>query len=188
MNSRPGNKIMIMIQNSMFTAISLAMAIIIKIPLVPSVPFLKLDISDIPILIATLASGTTSGITVLFSVSILRTILFSSAGWAGFIIHMTSAISVIIIGEFLKDKNASIIKNIPIILLATLLCMSIKIPISYILWVYIFNMPKEYLNGIIFTIIIPFNIIKSMINCLASLYIFKRTCKIFEKAENIITK
>lgn len=187
MDNSSNSKIVIMVQNSMFTAISLAMALIIKIPVIPSVPFLKLDISDIPIFIATLSSGISSGLTVLFVVSLLRALLFSSVGWAGFIMRMTSCITIIIIGLFFRNKNLSIIKNIPAILLGTIICILIKIPLNYIIWIYLFGMSKEYVDSIIF-IIIGFNAVKLLFNWIISIYIFKKTNKIFRKIQDITSQ
>lgn len=181
MNEISRNKVLIMIQNSMFTAISLALSLIIKIPIIPSVPFLKLDISDIPIFIATLMSGITSGVTVLFCVSLIRTLLFSTAGWAGFIIRMTSVVIIFMLGKFCRNKNRNIFYTVFIALIAVILCVFLKTAISYILWMLFFNMSKEYLNGIIFTAVIPFNIIKSVLNCGVSLYIFRKLKNTLEK-------
>ena len=81
---------------------------------------------------------------------------------------MTSLIIVIFLGKF-YDNN--IYKNILSAFLGIFLSTLIKIPLNYFAWLYFFGIPKESVDSLVFTIIIPFNIIKNLINCIIALSI-----------------
>ena len=51
------------------------------------------------------------------------------------------------------------------------ICLSIliKIPLNYFAWLYFFGIPKESTDSLIFTVIVPFNIIKNLINCIRNI-------------------
>lgn len=181
MNFSPGgenmrySKIKILPQNIIFTVSSLLLAFFVRIPLIPALPFIKLDISDTPILIATLLSGPVSGCYILFVVSFLRFLLFSSAGFIGFITRMTSAIIVLSI-SFIKKNNINIFIKILILLLGIIFCLLVKIPINYFSWIYFFGVPKNVVCDLMLSYIVPFNLFKSTLNCVLALMLTK-SCK-----------
>ena len=168
----------------MFTVISLILAFFIKIPVVPAAPFLKFDISDIPIFIATLILGPHSGLSILFCVCTLRSILFSSAGMIGFIIRMTSAINVICLGYLYKQSRYSVMKSIIVVFISVVLCLIVKVPLNYIFWVYFWNIPSSSLEHLMFSVIVPFNIVKVILNSVLAIY-FTSIIKKFSRRNTI---
>lgn len=183
-NKIPYNKFKIFSQNIVFSLISLVIAFITRVPVIPSLPFLKLDISDAPILIATLISGVSSGISVLVTVSIMRFMLFSSAGIVGFLIRMTSILVILSLGYFRKE-NKNFIKKIIVLLLGIASCIAIKIPLNYVFWVYMFSIPKDVILNMLMPYILPFNIFKIFLNCIIAFLLKNPIEALFERADNI---
>jgi riboflavin transporter FmnP len=159
------------------------MSFLVKIPLVPPLPFLKLEISDVPIFISALIFGMPSAISILTVVTVLRTLLLSSAGWPGFIFRMTSV--VIIFFLCLSKRFSNIFYKILCIFLGTLVYVIIKIPINYILWINMFGMSKTLLDNLLFTVIIPFNIIKCLLNYILAFALVEPTRKILHTTKKI---
>jgi riboflavin transporter FmnP len=161
------------------------MSFLIKIPLILPLPFLKLEISDVPIFISALISGMPSAVSILIAVTVLRTLLLSSAGWPGFIFRMTSV--VIIFFLCLSKKFSNIIYKITCIFLGILICVIVKVPINYILWVNLFGISKTLLDNLLFTAIIPFNIIKHVLNCILAFTLLEPTKKILHTVKKIFS-
>ena len=104
MNTR--NKVPFLVYNAMFATISLILAFLGNLTLFPVFPFLKADLSDMPIYLAAFFSpyGIYSGITTLLTVSIIRAIFFSTSGWIGVIMRLPPIIMIIAI-SISKNKN-----------------------------------------------------------------------------------
>lgn len=170
------NKTLKITYNSVFIVLTLLLGYFGRLSILPVFPFLKLDVSDIPIFLATIISGVPSGMIVLLISSSIRTLMFSSAGWAGFIIRLTSLIVVFFIGMFGKYKN-KFLKIFGIVFGASL-CLFIKLIINYFLWINLFFISPEVLDKFMFPIIIPYNLIKLLITVGFAFYLEKPTKKL----------
>ncbi|MDR2074257.1 MAG: ECF transporter S component [Oscillospiraceae bacterium] len=162
--------------NSLLAAISLLLAMFGRVLAVPFVPFLKLDISDAPAFVAALLFGIPSGLTILVVVSFLRLLLFSIAGWPGFFIRMLSFITIIFLGIYRKKQKHIIFY----VAMGTLIYILVKTPVSYMFWTLLHLMDPNALKRSIFTIIIPFNLIKNIINCVLATHFSKPIKKILK--------
>lgn len=163
--------------NALLASISVWLALVshyLAVPFMPSM--LKIDISDVPVFISTMLFGFYDGALTLFVVSFIRTIFFSSAGWTGFIMRMISIVAILFLNIYHK-KNKNLIFCY---ILAILLSVIVKIPVSYIFWTKFHFMPKEVIKSIMIPVIIPYNLIKNIINMLLA-HIFTKKLKIFLK-------
>ena len=141
---------------------------------VPNVP-ITLDFSDIPIFISTLLFDSSYGYIILILVSIIRCLLFSYAGWPGVIIRvLTTSVAVLFLSLYKKSGKHFWMFSISASLLSTL----IKLPLNYFFWINFFSMNYEYVNSILFSIIMPANIIKMIIN-ISFAYLLCKKLKIF---------
>ena len=162
-----------LLQNSIFCTISLIISALIRVPIVPLLPFLKLEISDAPMFVCALVSDMPSAVLTLLVATTIRTIFLSSAGWPGFIFRMTSVIMIFFLS--LSKKNSNAVYKILCVLFGILIYISAKIPINYFLWINIFGMPKQFLDNLLFTTIVPFNVIKCVLNCILAFVLVKPT-------------
>lgn len=151
--------------NSVFIVLSLILGFLGRLSILPIFPFLKLDFSDIPVFLSTLISGIPSGLIVLFVSLILRTFMFSSSGWIGFVIRSTSAIIVIFLGIFNSNKKPFKIFGITF---GILICLFFKLIINYLLWTNFFNISPTIINKFMISVIIPYNLLKLVITILSS--------------------
>lgn len=158
------NSVSLAVYSSIFSAVSIILAFIGSFSIFPVFPFLKADISDMPVFLATLLFGIPSGTTILLTVSIIRALLFSSSGWIGFVIRITSIIIVAFLGISRRYKNK--LFKILIITLGIALCLALKLSLNYFFWINFFSISKETINSLLLTIILPYNIIKVLISIL----------------------
>lgn len=164
------SKVINIVYNAVFIIMSLILAVLFgKFSISP---FLKLDFSDIPIFLATLISGASSGITVLFIVSFLRSLLFSSAGWIGFLIRITTAIVVVGLDLF-WHKKVKIVYKILGITFCIALCLTVKLSLNYYFWINFFGISPDVINSMILIIILPYNLLKILFALIGALLLEK---------------
>lgn len=161
------------------------MSFLVKIPIIPLLPFLKLEVSDVPIFICALISGMSSAVPVLIVVTTIRTLFLSSASWPGFIFRMTSVVMIFFL--CLSKKKSNIIYKFFCISLGILVYITVKIPINYFLWINIFGISKPLLDDLLFTAVIPFNIIKCILNCILAFGFIEPTKKILYAVKKIFS-
>ena len=157
--------------NAVLASVSIWLAFVSHYLAIPFVPMLKIDISDAPIFVSSMLFGFYDGALMLFVVSFIRTIFFSIAGWTGFVMRMVSLVSILFLGIYHK-KNKNFIFYA---FLAILFSVIIKIPVSYLFWTKIHFMPSEFIKSIMLPIIIPYNLIKNIINILITCFFIKKS-------------
>lgn len=164
---------------SLFASFSLLLAFIGHYSIIPLFLGLKLDISDFPIFTSTLLFGPSYGYIILFVVTFIRSIFFSVAGFPGFMKRMTDIIPIFLLGLYNRKQ-----KNILLyVVLSIVFSIIIKIPSSYMFWIYFNSMTFEQMNSLLFPVILPYNLIKISINVILSFLLYKKLKNIFK--ENI---
>ena len=172
------NKISNIVHNSMFSVVSLLLAFLGNLTLFPVFPYLKADISDMPIFLATLVSGIPSGITVLMTVSIIRALLFSSSGWIGFLMRTATIVIIVALGI---AKNKSKTQKVLIITLGIVLYVIVKLSLNYFCWITFFSISKTLINSLLITIILPYNALKVLIGLLLAFIIYSHLNKYLKR-------
>lgn len=168
------NRVYTIVYNSMFSVAALLLAYIGNLSIFPTFPFLKADLSEIPAFIAVLISGIPSGITVLLTTSIIRSLLFSSSGWIGIIMRLAP---ILIIASLGISKNKKLFSKLLIILIGIILCVSLKLLLNYYFWINFFNIPKSIIMSSLFTIILPYNILKPVFGLFIAFALNKKIMK-----------
>ena len=145
--------------NSLLTSLSLILAQISHhLKIIPGIPMITLDISDVPIFISVLLFGSSSGYIILIIVSFLRAFLFSSAGIPGIIMRISvTSVSIFFLGIFCKSKKNFLL----ICIMASILSTLVKLPINYFFWTKFFSMPNEWIKSILFPIVAPVHLVKT---------------------------
>ncbi|GMB10889.1 MAG: ECF transporter S component [Candidatus Improbicoccus devescovinae] len=124
----------------------------------PVFPYLKLEFSESLIYTITLLFGIKFGLISFFAMNFIKTFFFSFLGWPGFLIRISSIIVIFFLGKFNKKKFFFYY-----ILTGIMLNIIIKILISIIFWLYLYNIPNQVVK-IIIPISIIFNIFKMILN------------------------
>lgn len=163
-------------QMALLAAISILLLMFVRIPLIPATPFLVYDMADIPIIIGTLMYGSLPGLIILLVVSTIQAFLFGGDGWIGLVMHFCSSGALIVcigIANKLRKKKESMMLLIVGMVIGVLAMTTIMIPMNYIFTVNFYGMPKEVLDSLILTAIVPFNLIKGSANCIIAIILYK---------------
>ncbi len=177
------------VATSMMAALAIAMMFVVRFSILPNAPFLEYDMGDIPVIIATLFIGTPAGFIVLFLVSLVQSLTVSiGSSWEGFVMHMLSTGSyIIIVSLFIKHKTTAV-KLISGLAVATVALTLIMIPLNLIFTPLYMNAPVEAVIELLLPAIIPFNFIKGTINSFVIMLLYSPLRAILKKSNMLLRK
>lgn len=163
-----------MVGMAMLAAISIVFVSVIHFPLFPAAAFLEYDPADIPILIGTFAYGPIAGFILTIVVSLIQGCTVSAgSGFIGIIMHVVATgsctlISGTIYQRMKTKKGAAISLLVGIITMTTAMAL-----MNLILTPLFMGAPIEVVLSMLVPIIIPFNLLKSSINCFITFLLYK---------------
>lgn len=171
-----------MIVISIFTAIAFITVALIRIPFVPSVEFLKYEAKDVIIAIVGFLFGPLSAVFVSVAVSFIEMLTISTTGPYGLVMNIFSSLAFVLPAAIIYKKNKTI-QSAVIGLVAGVLTMTA----SMLMWNYFITplymgVPTEAVVGLLLPGILPFNIIKSLINAVLTFILYKPLVTVLRKA------
>ncbi len=168
----------------MLAAVSLAL-VFFNFPLFPAAPFLKFDFADTPILISSILFGPLSSLAVLFVVSVIQAFLLGGDSYLGCIMHFVASGAMVVIAGLVCRKKATIGRLTTGLLLGALSMTALMVPMNYLITPLYFggHTPENLglISSLMIPAIIPFNLIKSTVNCLLAFIIFKALSPLFSR-------
>ena len=162
----------------MIAALSIVLVMTIAFPIFPTAPFLKMDFADTPLLICSIIFGPVPALSVLFVVSVIQAFLMGGDGYWGCIMHFVASGAMLVVTGLLARKSKNILRIIIALALGALTMTIMMIPMNYIITpLYsLGGYSKEgfaLISSMMLPAIIPFNIIKSSVNCLLAFVVFR---------------
>jgi riboflavin transporter FmnP len=169
-------------------AMSLALVYLIHFPIFPAAPFLQYDPADIPILLCTFMFGPLAGLGLTAFVCIIQSVAISGDFPYGFIMHFLATGSLVLVaGLFYKRKRTlksavigmafGIVTWVVVMIFANLVITPLYMGATP----EIADAIRAQVISLLLPAIIPFNLIKPLINCLITLLIYKRVHHIFNR-------
>lgn len=168
------NKTNKVVKMAMLCALSIVLMLLIRFPIIPSALFLEYEPADVPILVGGFLYGPLSGLILTIAVSLIQAATVSaSSGWVGLIMHIISTGTFVLVASFIYKKYHTNLGAI-IALISGCLCMTfIAIPSNLFFTVRFWGMPYKAVKDMIPSAIIPFNMIKSGINSIIAILVYK---------------
>lgn len=168
-----------------FLAILGAWAIVLRMldfPILPVAPFLKIDFSDLMVLIGMLTSGPIGAVAVAGVRDISNYLM--KGGEAGFpigvIMSFTASMAMFLPTHFILAKlktNSTILRNIlmsiTLIIGLTLSMALINYYVALPWYVLVLNFPIDNLFSYLMAVIVPFNLIKGVILSIGQIIVIK---------------
>ena len=167
-----------LVSMAMLSAISIVLAYIIHIPLIPGVPYLEYDPADVTILIGTFAYGPLAGFIITVVVSIIQGMTVSAIGGPiGILMHILATGGFALLAGVLYKRDKSK-KGAMIALICGSIFMVILMVICNIIFTPLYTglSQSEVINMLV-PIIIPFNVLKAGINSVITFVVYKRVSK-----------
>lgn len=158
----------------MLSGLAYASLLFIRIPIIPEATFLRYDIKDVFILTAGILYGTTAVFMTSVVVAFLQALLLSQYGWIGLVMNIASSLAFALPVAKLCGNQYCINRRLIIGLLVGCLSMTITMILwNYILTPLFMGIPRTTVVKMLIPIVIPFNLIKSILNSLLFLVIIK---------------
>ncbi len=167
---------------AMLVAIAVVSLYVIRTPLLPAAPFLEYDIADVPVLIGTMLFGPTAGLVILVITSLIQALTVSaSSGIIGFLMHVCAS-GVLVITSGLIYKKIKNKKGLVLGLSVGSILMTVAmIPINLIFTGIFLGVGVKTVVGMLMPAIIPFNLIKAVLNSVLTFVLFIPVSAIYKK-------
>lgn len=143
-------------------------------------PYLKIDLSDIPAILAGISAGPVAGVGVQLIKNLVHFLIKSETGGIGEIANFVTGVALLIPIAYLIKGNikarimAFISGGVSMVVIANL--------VNYFITLPLYGMPQDQLLPAIISIFIPFNIIKSIIVIAITSVLYQKTVRIIEKS------
>jgi riboflavin transporter FmnP len=176
------------VTTAMFAALSAALMFFeFPLPFLP--PFLKLDLSDIPVLIGAFVLGPLPALAIVLVKDLIHLLNTQSAGvgeLADFLVTGTFALTAGYIYKGMKSKYSAVVSSIIGIIAMTVMGavsnLYILMPFyEKVMGLTLKGMGISSLNAYILYAIVPFNIIKGLIVTIVTIIVYKRLSELIFK-------
>lgn len=167
MKMNKNKKLLYLVETGVLASLGVVFMLVIRFTLLPSVPFLEYDMGDIPVIMASMFLGTGSGSIVLFIVSLIQSLTVSAqSNWEGFVMHFLATGTYIIVLNLLRKKLNNKTGTVISLVASTLLMTLVMIPLNLIFTPLYTGWSVKAVSEIILPAIVPFNLLKGVINSL----------------------
>ncbi|NLK36937.1 MAG: ECF transporter S component [Epulopiscium sp.] len=167
---------------AMLAAISIVFVTVIHFPLFPAAPFLEYDPADIPILIGTFIYGPVAGFILTVVVSLIQgTTVSAGSGIIGIIMHIIATGSCTLIAGTIYFKHKTRKSAVVALAVGAFTMTLAMVMMNLILTPLFMGAPMSVVLQMMVPIIIPFNLLKSGINCVVTFALYKSISHIIKK-------
>ena len=164
------------LRNMVIVAILAAFSFIlmyIKIPLIPSAPFLTYDLSEVIGMLGAFILGPVAGIFIVLIKALLYFILGpKDGGWVGALASLVSGLSLVLGTVFFIRKDFNIKNKILAVIVGTTILTITMSLLNYFVFLPLYGIGQSEFLPMILNAIIPFNIIKGLLSTIISLIVF----------------
>ncbi len=170
-----------LVLDAILAALGVVLMLMLRVPLVPAAPWMLYEMGDIPAMIGGLLLGPGHGLLILAVICIVQMVTPNSSGFYGLLMHfLASGILVVLPALFWKRRQTSP-SLISGLVLAALLMTALMIPLNLLITPLFLGVPVEAVTGMILPILLPFNMIKGLLNGLGTFLVFHGIRRIARK-------
>ena len=162
----------------MLAAIAYVVMVIGRLPLVPSVGFLKYDPKDAVIAISGLMFGPLPALGVTVVVSLIEMFTVSETGWIGLIMNIVSTAAFVCPAVLIYRKDRTIRGAIIGLLAGTLTMTGVMVLWNYLLTPIYMGYPRKAVAEMLLPAFVPFNLLKAGLNSALVLLLYKPLMRI----------
>ena len=160
---------------ALFCAVAAIATLFLEFPILPGVTFLKYDPSAIVALVAGFAFGPGTG--VLVSVLPYLVHLATQSGVYGALMAIIATISLVLPASLVYQRNTSFKGAITGMVVGGVVCLAVVIAANIVITPLYMGAPRETVIGMIVPALLPFNLLKVVINCVVTALVYKPLSK-----------
>ncbi|HXL02398.1 MAG TPA: ECF transporter S component [Candidatus Atribacteria bacterium] len=161
--------------------LSLVVSLLIHFPLIPQAPFLLYDPGDIPILVAGFKFGPGLGLLLTAMVAVLFALITGEGGPWGVLMHFLATGSYVVLAGFIYRRHRTKNGAITSLIVAPLFMAAIMVGANLLVTPLYLGVEREVVKGMLLPAIVPFNLLKGVINGAITLLVYKRISNFIEE-------
>lgn len=143
----------------------------IELPIIPGIAWLKYDASIVPSLVTGFSFGPAAGCVVAIASALIHSIIMGD--WVGGLMTVLVALATIIPASLMYAHRRTFKSALLGLGLAIVCAVIVAIVSNIIIDPFYFGIPVEAVYGLIIPALLPFNLIKAIINAVLTLVIYK---------------
>ncbi len=164
---------------ALFGALSTVLMWFPKFPLLPQVPFMSYDFSDVPVLIGTFTLGPAAGFFITTIKNVLYFITRARSGPIGSFMNWSTTLAFILVAGAIyyalrPDRKGALIGMGVGILSLTVVGVILNIYVALPAW----GIPPGEVRGLITSAVIPFNLLRGLISSVVTFLLLPRAMKL----------
>jgi len=161
--------------------LSLVVSLLIHFPIIPQAPFLLYDPGDIPLLVAGFKFGPGLGLLLTGVVSLLFALITGEGGPWGVLMHFLATGSYVVLAGFIYQRRRTKNGAITSLIVAPIFMTAIMVGANLLVTPLYMGVGREVVEGMLLPAIVPFNLLKGVINGAVTLLIYKRISNFIEE-------
>ncbi len=175
-----------MVKMGVLAALSIVLMMIIRFPIIPGVTFLEYEPADVPILIGGFIFGPIPGLIITVVVSAIQAVTVSAgSGWIGALMHVIATGSFVLVSGVFYKKVHNLKGAIIGLIAGTITMTLIMIPLNLVFTTLFMGVPMETVVAMLVPAIIPFNLLKGLINSTLTVLVYKSVGKVLRADRKI---
>lgn len=168
------SKLLKMARIGVLSALAVVLMLLIRFPIIPSASHLEYEPADAAILIGSFVDGSVAGLIMTFIVCAVQAITVSAnGGWVGFVMHFISTGTLVVVASLIYRRFRSKKGTVVALLAGSIAMTLIMIPANLFFTVKFYGFAHDVVAAALPTVIIPFNLIKSIGNSVIVLALHK---------------
>ncbi len=182
-NGKGFNNVLGLCVTAMLAAVSIVSLYVVRFPLIPAASFLEYDMADVPVMIGALLINPFMGMAILLVVCLIQALTVSAAsGWIGFVMHLVASGVMVLVSSLIYRFCGKNTKSLVIGLVAGSIAMTVvMIPLNLVFTGIFLGAGVQTVVGMLIPAIIPFNLLKAVINSVLTFIIFLPLKKAFKR-------
>ncbi len=173
---------------ALITAMAYVVVFVFRMPIIPSVSFLSLELKSAIILIGSFIFGPMSGFIMALVTSLLEMITISSTGVVGCIMNILATSCFVCPAAFVYKKRKTTLSAATGLVIGTILMTIVMVLWNYIITPIYMGIPREAIVELLLPAFIPFNLLKGAINSAVVMLIYKFVLSVLQKMNLIPTE
>lgn len=176
-----------------FAALSIVFALLIRFPLFPAAAFLEYSPSDVPIYLVSFMYGPVCGLVLTLVVSFIQGFTVSAAsGIIGVAMNFLSTGSYCLVAGLIYKKHRTFKGALVGLGIGSITYVGLMLALNVLLTPIYMGVAREVVVSMLATVILPFNLIKVVINSILTLCLYKKTKQlvgfVWKKADAALKK
>ena len=168
------------------TGFSVILMIIIKFPIIPAMPFLIYDPGDIPLLIIAFLFGPLPALAATFISSILMAVFTGLGGPYGALMHFFATGALVLTAGAIYKKWHHRTGALIALVFGTLAMTIVMVPANLVFTPLYTGMTRQQIYPLLWTGIIPFNLIKAGVNSLVTFLVYKNLTEFLRSKDLLV--